>query len=272
MKIFEFNSIQDVVMAYIEEQKVLGSKVTYQELAISMRIQKSYLSKVMKKDAHLSKDQVYLLAMELSLSEEEREFLFLLADRDKVAIKKLYQELNKKIKTIQNINTKSEDYLDKDSNTLSTSDIQKYYLNAENQLIHLTLGIKTYQSNVELLKSIFNLSDEQLSKSLNLLNELGLIVIKDKKIELIKSNLHLTKDSPFFEAWQTMLTLKSQEHIKKLSNDNKYNFIVTFSADEADHEKIRIEFMNYLKKVETIVKKSDPKDLYQMSYNLFKWT
>lgn len=69
-----------------------------------------------------------------------------------------------------------------------------------------------------------------------------------------------------------MLTLKSQEHIKKLSNDNKYNFLVTFSADEADHEKIRIEFMNYLKKVEAIVKRSNPKDLYQMSYNLFKWT
>lgn len=272
MNIFEFSNIQEILESYIAEQKVLGQKLTYQDLAKEIRVQKSYLSKVMKKDASLNKDQTYLLCKKLKLNESERDFVFLLIDRDKVAIPELKKELSKKIKTLQNLNTKSENYIETETNDLSVSQIQQYYLNAENQLIHLSLGIEKFQQNVDLLKDVFNLSNDQLNKSLNLLNQLKLIEIKDKKIIILKSNLHIPKDSPFFESWQTMVKLKSQEHIKKVSPDNKYNFIATFSADEKSHEEIRIEFMKYLKKVETIVKRAPRKDLYQIHYDLFKWS
>ncbi len=272
MKIYEFNNIQDILESYIKEQKVLGNKVTYQSLAEEIRVQKSYLSKVMKKDAYLSKDQAYLLCKRLKLNSDEREFIFLLLDRDKAAIRELKEDLTKKIKTIQNKNTKTENYLDTTNNELSSSEIQKYYLNSENQLIHLSLGIEKFQKNVDLLKSVFNLSSNQLSTSLNLLNDLKLIEIKENKIKLIKANLHLPKDSLFFESWQTLLKIKSQEHIKKVPSENKYNFVASFSADEKAHEEIRIEFMKYLKKVESIVKKAPAKDLYQLNYDIFKWS
>lgn len=272
MNIFEYNSIQELIEQYISDNKALGIKVTYQGLSESMRIQKSYLSKVMKKDAYLSKDQLFLLSKTMKLSSEERDYLFLLADRDKVAITELQNELSKKIKELQNKNTKSENYLKKETIKLNKEELNKYYLTPENQLIHLALGIIKFQNKPELLIDVFNVSTKQFKASISLLKELKLIEVKNDKIKILKSNLHLSKDSIYFQGWLNQLKLKSIEHLKKVDSENKYNFTVTYSCSKNDQEKIRLEFMKYLKKVESIVKKSEAKSLYQMNFDLFKWT
>ena len=236
-----------------------------------MRIQKSYLSKVMARNASINKDQGYLLGKYLKLDTEELDYLFLLIDFEKCALKELRDELEHKIKTIQISKTQSNQYLEKQSNRLTTADNQKYYLLPENQLIHLALSIEKYQKDIELLRKDFNLNQTVFSTSLKTLEQLNLIQIKDSKVKLIKSNLHLDHDSPFFHQWKAQMMMKGIEWIKGLETKDKYNFTVSFTSDEETKENIRIEFLNFLKKIEKLVTKAPSENLYQLNFDLFKW-
>ena len=273
MKIFEFNDYRIFLKEYILEINRFGEeKLTYQKLAEKLRIQKSYLSKVLKGDADLSRDQAYLCAGELNLSQKEEDYFHLLIDSSRTALPDFRKKLAKRIKSIQLQNTQSIEYLkEKSDQVLDSNQIQKYYLMPETQLVHLALGLKRFQQSPEELKSELNISGEMLTNALKLLEELQLIERKNDSIKLLKSNMHLDNSSAFFHQWHVQFKLKALEKLKSLSQDDKYNFLVTFSSKEADKEKIRIEFFNFLKKVESIVKGSEPQNLYQMNFDLFKW-
>lgn len=271
MKIYEFSTYQNYINAYIEHEKSLYNKVTYQKLAEIMRIQKSYLSKVMSGNASINKDQGYLLGQFIGLSEEEMSFLFLLIDFEKCALVELQNKLRDQIKTIQIQQTQSDKYIDKTKNELTSEEIQEYYLLPENQLIHLALSIAKYQENTELLRSDLRINRDTFSKSLKILQKLNLIELTSKKVKLLKSNLHLEHSSPFFHQWKTQMALKSIEWIKGLETKDKYNFTVSFTSDEQAKEKIRIEFLNFLKRVETLVSKAPSESLYQLNFDLHKW-
>lgn len=247
-------------------------KLTYEKLAKNLRIQKSYFSKVLKGDADLSRDQAFLCAQEMKLSESEEDYLYLLIELSRTSLPEFKKKLKEKIKGIQLKNTQSIEYLkEKSDQVLDSNQIQRYYLRPETQLIHLALGLERYQEMPELLKVDLNISGETLKASIELLEELKLITVQDEKISLLRSNMHLDNSSEFFHQWHVQFKLKSLEQLKKLSQSDKYNFLVTFSSEESDKERIRIEFLNFLKKVESIVKNSKSENLYQMNFDLFKW-
>lgn len=163
-----------------------------------MRIQKSYLSKVMAKKASLSRDQLFLFSKEIGLSHEQMEYLFLLLDYERCAVSEYKEHLKKKIDKLSSVHTQSDKYLQKETVEISDAQMNKYYLNCENQLIHLSLSIPKYQKNIELLRDDLRLSSKQFSDALSLLQDLGLIEVLDHEIKLLKSNLHLKHDSPYF--------------------------------------------------------------------------
>lgn len=271
MKIYEFSSCQDFIVSYIDEERSLGNKVTYQKLADIMRIQKSYLSKVMGKNASINKDQGYLLAKHLGLGKKETQYLFLLIDYEKCALEELKDELKNQIQTIQVKQTQSDKYIDKQNNELTSEELQEYYLLPENQLIHLALSIPKYQKDIEKLREDLKVNKQLFAQSLKILSRLGLIEVHDSKVKLLKSNLHLKHDSPFFHQWKAQMNLKSIEWTKFLETKDKYNFTVSFTSDEETKEKIRIEFLNYLKTIEKLVSKAPSKKLYQLNFDLHKW-
>jgi hypothetical protein len=225
----------------------------------------------MNKNAFLNKDQGFLLANLMKLNEEEKEFIFLLIDLDKAAIKDYQEEIKIKIKKIRNINTQSNSYLNKNESILNETEYQKYYMYTETQLVHLAFSIKEFQNNPDVLCGILNISQSLFDQIIKTLISLNLIAIKNNKVILIKSNLHLPQKSPLFHSWQMQTKIKSNEWIKKVEDKDKYNFCVSFTAEEKDKEIIYFEFMKFLKKVEAVVKNAKSKNLFQMNFDLFKW-
>lgn len=271
MKIFEFETYQEVIQSFLKEQKTLGNPFTYQKIAEFLRVQKSYLSKVMAKNASLNKDQGYLLSKLMKLKEDEREYLFLLIDFERAAVDEFKKELKEKIKEIQLKNTQSSSYLNKKRRNINSPAEQVYYLYPEFQLLHLGFSIARFQNSPELLQKELNMSDGLFQQGVRVLQDLNLIKVEETRIELLDSNLHLPNDSEMFHQWQTQFKLKSIEWAKKIEFNDKYNFVASFTASEEDKEKIRLEFMSFLKKTEAIVKDSPSKNLYQINFDLFKW-
>lgn len=271
MNLYEYKYSKDILINYIQEQKKIGNNITYQSIADDLRMQKSYLSKITSGNAHFNKDQIYLLSQSLKLDEEQKDFLFLISDFERASINEYKDELEKKVLKTQKENTKSESYLTKEVSHLSSQKIQHYYLYPEIQLVHLSFGISKYRKDPRRLKELFNINDELFTDILKILTELNLVEVNKDNIKLLRSNMHLPKESPFFHQWQLQLKLKSLEWIKAINSDDKYNFTVSFTSDDNDKENIRLEFMKFLKKVEGIVKKSKSKNIYQMNFDLFKW-
>lgn len=271
MKVYERDSYQGILNDYISFQRNLGLKITYQKIAEIMRVQKSYLSKVMASNASLSKDQLFLFAQKANLNTEETEYLFLLLDIEKCANNDLKKILTNKAKKISLLNTQSQNYLDKDKVLLSSQEMNLYYLSAENQLIHLALAIPKYQNDLDLLRNHSKISADVFSKSISLLQSLELISINENSAKLLRSNLHLSPTSPYFNSWKNQLAIKAMEWEKSLDTADKYNFTVSFTADEQTKENIRLEFLKMLKTIEELVSKAPSETLYQMNFNLFKW-
>jgi len=271
MKVYELNSYQELIDSYILEQKSLGNKITYQSLSVQLRIQKSYLSKVMNRNASLNRDQGFLLSKAMRLSRDETDFLFLLIDLDRCGISEYKAELIEKIKKIQLRNTQSDKYLNKSLNLIDSNLAQEYYLLPEIQLVHLSLSIPEYQKDFLKLKTDLGISSEIFSYILETLEKLKLVSKQNSEIKLLKSNLHLKNDSPFFHQWRTGFLLKSLEKTKSLAAKDKYNFIASFTCDDESKELIRLEYMKFLNKVEKYVSKAPSKGLYQMNFDLFKW-
>ncbi len=58
---------------------------------------------------------------------------------------------------------------------------------------------------------------------------------------------------------------------KGLEQNDKYNFTVSFTANEEAKEKIRLEFLKMLNFIEKAVTQAPSEKLYQMNFDLFKW-
>lgn len=270
--IYEFNDYQNYLKNYVETQKKLGNSITYQQLADSMRMQKSYFSKIMAGNANLNLEQGYLLAKKLKLSLEEKEYLYLLIEHQRVSLKELQEELKKKIQQAQTQKTQTAEYIEQNrSLDLAQTEIQKYYLFAETQLIHLGLSIPKFQKDPSSLIKLLNISHRQFEDTIKTLRELKLIDVQGDKIKILKSGLYLPPDSPFFPQWSTQFKLKGIEQLKLLEDKDKYSFTASFSGSDEDKEQIKLEYLKLLKRIEKIVKKSKAKHLYQIQFDLFKW-
>jgi hypothetical protein len=70
---------------------------------------------------------------------------------------------------------------------------------------------------------------------------------------------------------QTLLRQKAGMHLQTLNEDEKHNFMGTFSADPETAAEIKKKFRDFLKDVERLVIKAPSKNVFQMSFDLFKW-
>lgn len=268
---FQDINYRNHITNFVETKKARGEKYSFQLLAQKIGIQKPYLSKVLAGNANLSSDQLYLLINEMELNEEEEKFFWLIWEHERSGLKARKDKLKEEIKTIQRNNLKSEKHLKVESSeTISIDEMSEYYLNPLNQIIHISLGLKQYQSNYQNLIHDLSISLEQLNKSLSTLERLGLIEWGEK-IKLLKRNIHLPRESHLFWSWKTQLNLLGLSKCQQLTTDDTYNFSVVFSCTEKAKSEIQAEYFKFINKVQSIVSDSKGKHVFQLNYDLFKW-
>jgi len=68
------------------------------------------------------------------------------------------------------------------------------------------------------------------------------------------------------------LRLKALDRISSLAAKDTYNFSVVFTADEDVRRRVQGRFLRFLKEVEDEVKQARAEDVYQLNFDLFKWS
>ncbi len=268
---------KEVIRESIAQSRERGTPRTFQAMADHCHIQKTYLSRVINHDAHLSDDQLYLALDYLDLSDEAREFTFLLSALEKTTIQNRREQFEEKLKKIRSKKLKTEEHLNIKAESLQTENLTEYFLEPYLQIVHVGLATKRFSQAPLKLAEALGLSSQVLNHYLSSLEGLGLIKIhgprsKPSKVEVLRPHLHLPRDSFLQNSYAARLRLKALERIEKLSEDDANQFSVIFSSNQKTREQIRASFMEWLKKTQATVQASRDEDVYQMNFDLFNWT
>lgn len=261
--------------------KADGSKLTFQSMAEHCRIQKTYLSKVLNHDGHLSEDQLYLALEYLEFDEEAREFTLLLMAHEKSSVPARKAELEKQIKDIRRRKLKTESNLSVETNNPQATDLTAYYLDPLMQIIHMYLTIRRFAHNPEKIAESLKITLPALHRRLKNLESMGIVRLhysterrgRIEKAEVLRDNLHLPHDSHLHPSYATRLRLKAMERMDQLENpDEAFRFSVIFSASPKTRERIHASFLEWLKSVQKWVQSDREEEVYQINFDLLNWT
>lgn len=270
MNAYAHDDYRDFVLAWANARKADGYR--YADLAKSLRIQPTYLSRVSQKDAHLSSDQLYLFSGTAGLSEKELDFLNLSLEYLRASLPERRQSLYKRMQKLQKARLDPKDILQAQTEAGETTRLQEYFLEPLAPLIHVFLSVPRYKKNPDKIRRALGISIHRFSAILQHLERLGMIGLNKRgTYQLLRDHLHLERGSILHENYQLMSRAASSEHCKKIDKDNKFQFTVTFGADERTSLKIREEFNKFLKLAEELCRNTSSEGVYQMNFDLFRW-
>jgi uncharacterized protein (TIGR02147 family) len=272
MNIFNNLDYRSVLKNGLQHLKLVKPSATLEKLADYCRIQKTYLSKVLNHGGNLNTDQIYLAAEYLGFNQIQTEFLFLIHDYDQCSVEKRKKELLKKIQKIQKDQLNTQSHLKVKSEELQIEVLQEYYADPYHQIIHIFLTIKEYQENPKLIQEKLNLTNDKFQDYLHKLIKMNVINLENKIYKSQIDNLHLPSNSSLMKAYRTMTRIQALQKLNTLSDENSYNFTVVFSTDQKTREKIHQNFLEFLKETQKIVSKSHEEDVFQINFDLLKWS
>lgn len=271
MRLFVCTGYRDLVTAAVERERKAGRKTRFGELAAAAGMQPAYFSNVLKKRGDFSADQLYLILTALQVSEEEREFGLLLLEYERASVPARKAELKSRLDEIRGENLKTEKAISAEVTDATTPASSLYYLDPYHQLVHIALGIPRYARDPGHLHSVLGLPHERIITILATLAAQGYIEQTQRGWRSKRQALHLPESSPICRPHQTAVRQLSLSHLMMEKGPGDKRVSVTFSADPATRQRIEELFLRFLKACEKQVGAAEPRELYQLNFDLFAW-
>jgi transcriptional regulator with XRE-family HTH domain len=256
----------------IESGKKINPAATAQSIAGMAHVSKAYLSQVLNKRAHLNQDQLFAIMEFLDLTAEEKEFLVILLELNRSALKKRRSQLEAKLDAFRKAHLSTQSYLSAQPIVSSIDPISQFYLDPVNLLVHIALTIPRYLNDPSLLSEALDLSPERLAASLQILIRAGILIREKNRLRLTETHFHLPSDSPIYPAWRTLMKAQAFLGIQRCPKDDAYSFNVVFSANHKCRQLIQKKLLEAVSACEKEVAKSPKETVFQMSIDLFPWT
>lgn len=276
VNVFTYQDYKQAFRQIISENKKFIPSLTFEKLASHCRIQKTYLSKVLNKDGHLSVDQFYLaqqfVKQKLHLPDAKVDFLELLYLRDTTYLPERKEIIAKKIEKQRQESSKTEKMIQVENVILGNKILDEYHLDPFFSLIHMFLTVDRFSSDIAKIAENLFLSKAQVLKYIDKMLTWGILKLENKRYQVLIDDLHLSKDSTVYMNYRNLMQQFALNKMNSSLAEDFYSFSVVFTCDKKVTEKIRQKFFNFLKDIQTDVKKSKTEDVFQMNFNLLKWS
>lgn len=235
-------------------------------------MQKAYLSRVLKEDAELDQDQLFLACEHLGIVNLEREFLFALhafcrsdvpARRQRLAeqLASLREQANQTLGHIQ-IAAVADD----DMNRLAP-----LFLDPDAQLVQIFLTIEKYRRDPKSLANVLALPPARFDSILDKLRQHGLITVDAEGLAVPRETMHLRNDSPVFRPYRALLRQRVIAQQACLPDGAGYSLSLLFSATPDVEQHIRQRLLALLKETEPRVREAHSEHVYFFGIDLFPW-
>ncbi len=275
MRFFEFDDYRSALQSYIDFLKEEGEPISYSSFADSIGVQKTFISKVFKQDAHLSEDHLFLAIEALGLNPEEENFLWLLFEHDRSGLEKRRQILRAEIGRIQEAQRQLKQHTQAEIlRPEEKFEFAEYYLSPLNLIVHAHIGIPYFQKHPELIAKALGITKIELDHALNVLKRSQLIRVDQQGVAYpLKQAIHLDIKSIYCKPHQGLLRNLCHERIMKVSPERRFILNQTFSGSADIKGKIQEKFLVFMKEVESLIREDSTSDrVYQITFDLFPWT
>jgi uncharacterized protein (TIGR02147 family) len=265
---------RETIAKLIDQRKRVDSKKNHTRIAEALRIQKTYVSRVMRKQAHFHADQLFSVCEFLKLSEDETAYLLLLLEYERASSPGRKKMILGQIHRLQTDRKKFEKSRHAKMLDPAPGDpYADYYLEPRAPLIHMYMTIPEYRQNPPKIKADLGVSERQFKKVLALLERLDIIRWNPTKkyYDLLIDHLHLRETSPLSFPSEQLTRMMSIEHMKRLSEDQRFCFSLTFSADAKTRAFVHEEFLKFLRRSEAVIQEAPAEAVYHLAFDLFPW-
>lgn len=275
MNLYRFTDYREYIREWVLDAKSQGLKVSLGRICEAIQVQNTYMSRVLKKDADLNSDQAFLICQFFKFDKAETNYFNLLLEYSRSSMASRKKILFQEIIQIQEEYKNTKNHLQsKNVEHQFSEKFITYYLDPLTPIVHNFLTIVEYAKKPELIGPKLNIDAEKLKVIIERLKGLGIIEYNQKlKIfEVVQQHLHLPKDSVMHVAHQIFQRLQSLQKINATGESDKFFFNVVLSCDEATRKSIHEEFLKFIKVAEKLVQDSPAKDVYQLNFDLFRWS
>jgi hypothetical protein len=272
--IYQFDGYKAAIRETLESlQSQYGREYTFQAMAQAARIQRGYVSQVLRGNAHFSEDQLYLCCRFLDLSGDETEYLLLLLQIERSIVEPRRAELTQRINRLRakyNADTTS---FTRVPEVTGPSVGDEYHLNPLMLLVHMFLMVPKYAADPSKIRQHLGLESPDLQQILVYL-ERSKLVRKKKSgaYEVLTSTFHLKPTSPLFKSHLQLLRLRSLERVCRSSSADSLNLSATFTATRAVRDQIRAKLMDMMREAHSVIGPAPSEGVYQMNIDLFEWS
>ncbi len=270
--LYDYQSYRKWIRDEAAEWKKRSPAHTLARLAELADVQAPYLTNVLKEKAHLSPDQFFSVAQVFSLTNEELQYGQTLLEWERSAHPKRKDSLKQRLGDLRKQKLKTDSYLKASTTDMEEQIMTRFYLQPELQLVHAFFGVEEYANDQEKIARSLRLDPVKMNALVDELVELGLLKKTPKGYLKTKKSIHLSKTSPICRPQQLLMQYRSLQHQQGLPEDERYNFAVTFTANEEARAKIHQIFLKSLQQIEQIVKEAPSEQVYQMNFDLFGWS
>lgn len=262
-------AIKDLML----ERKKTNPRSTFHALANAVRVQDSYLSKVMNGHAHFSADQLYLATRFLSLTNDDEDYLRLLHDFQTSAVESRRKQLKGKIRERQETHLDTQKHLR--AETLSVAQgpsTDAYYLDPLHQIVHVALSVPRYQKSIDRLAKELMIPAARAHSYVSAIAEMGLAEHVDGVWRSTGRHLHLQRDSPIYGPWEAQLRMLGHARKHLQPKEQAYSFSVVFSGNEDARRELVRRLLDLIRDAETLVGEAPEEEVYQLDLDVFSWT
>ena len=236
-------------------------------LARHLNCQTSFISQALRETGNFSLEHLISIGEFLNLSEDERHFFMLLAQKDKAGSQELRRYYEKQISEIREKRSQVKERI-KVEKGLSEKDHQTYYSQWYYSAVHIAVAIEGLQTKEAIIARL-GLGPKVVSEVFVFLTEKGLVEEDQGFYKIGKARIHLDKNSPMIYKHHTNWRLQAIRALERQSPDDlHYSSILAISRDDA--LKIRDILLQALENIEPVVAPSKEEDLFSLCMDLFK--
>ena len=272
MSIFRETSYKAALKAALAKLQSAGASATMASLAVACNVQRSYLSKVFNQDGHFNSDQLFLACKFLRLSVSESRYVSLLMEAERSVLGERKEIIEHEIQRIRFKHLRTENYIGVKSPEARDEQLRLFRLDPVAQLVHMFMTVRRYSKSIKLIQKDLHVSDSEMKRIIDLLVNAGLAHLENNIWRTNSSSLHLSQDSEIYPAYRLLMRLKALEKLQSDPTDDTYSFSVVMSAEPATKDFIHEAFLEFLKKIEIEVKKAEPVEVYQINFDILRWS
>lgn len=254
MFVFEYNSVADFLNDYIAELPKAGHGEA-SRIAGHLNISSTLLSQLLRQQRLFSTDQVIDLSLYLNLSDKETEYLYLLAEWEKAKTAQNKKYLKKKLEALKaSVQTVAETV--NIHHEISEENKYIFYSHWHYAAVHLFLQTSKKGRTIEEVSKHFNLTAEQVMKTLNFLVSMNLCYSEKAYYKSLQNASLLKQGSPYLSSHHVNWRVHS---IARTANVNDQELMLTAPTclSQKDFIKVKQKLLAVLGEIGPVVEHSE---------------